>query len=168
MRSESSKSEFLSVCFTTCHTSCSVTPSPHHFPARHTHRNSFPEESPASAVQASAIDLTQSGIGTVRMWPPLPTRSTIAQCSSRRCKCANVRSANSRRRSPHPSNTARIAQSRLPFSVVGSGACQRQGSQIQARSIRNRYSAVLCGEIGGFELRSLISRGPSARADQVR
>jgi hypothetical protein len=31
--------------------------------------------------------------GTVLMWPPFPTRSTIAQCSSRRCKCANSKSA---------------------------------------------------------------------------
>jgi hypothetical protein len=31
--------------------------------------------------------LTHSGTGTVRMWPPLPTRSTMAQCSSR---CRNA------------------------------------------------------------------------------
>ncbi len=51
------------------------------------------------------------------MWPPLRTRSTMAQCSSRCCKCVKSRSANSRRRSPQPSNTARIARSRFPLSV---------------------------------------------------
>jgi hypothetical protein len=34
---------------------------------------------------------------------------TMAQCSSRCCKCANSRSASSRRRSPQPNSTARIA-----------------------------------------------------------
>ena len=58
------------------------------------------------------------------MCPPLPTRSTIAQCSSRCCKCVKSRSANSRLRSPQPSKTARIARSRLPLSVLASGACQ--------------------------------------------
>jgi hypothetical protein len=67
-----------------------------------------------------------SGTGTVRMWPPLPTRSTIAQCSSRCCKCVKSRSANSRRRSPQPSNTARIAPSRFPLSVFGPGDCQKR------------------------------------------
>ena len=32
---------------------------------------------------SSSSVLTQSGTGTVRTWPPLPTRSTMAQCSSR-------------------------------------------------------------------------------------
>ena len=52
--------------------------------------------------------LTHSGIGTVRMCPPLPMRSTMAQCSSRCCKCAKSNTANSRRRSPQPSKIARI------------------------------------------------------------
>ena len=68
--------------------------------------------------------LTHSGTG--RMWPPLPTRSTIAQCSSRCCKCVKSKSANSRRRSPQPSNTARIARSRFPLSVFGAGDCQKR------------------------------------------
>jgi hypothetical protein len=60
------------------------------------------------------------------MCPPLPTRSTMAQCSSRCCKCLQSRSANSRRRSPQPSKTARIARSRLPLRVFGSGACHKR------------------------------------------
>src|SRR5271157_1182839 len=35
---------------------------------------------PASAIHSSSPALTQAGIGTVRIWPPLPIRSTIAQC----------------------------------------------------------------------------------------
>jgi hypothetical protein len=49
--------------------------------------------------------------------PPLPTRSTMAQCSSRCCKCVNSRSASSRRRSPQPSKIARIARSRWPLAL---------------------------------------------------
>ena len=74
----------------------------------------------------SMVALTHSGTGTVRMWPPLPTRSTMAQCSSRCCKCVKSRSANSRRRSPQPSKTARIARSRFPLSVSGAGDCQKR------------------------------------------
>ena len=40
----------------------------------------------AEISYASSSLLTQPGNGTVRTWPPLPTRSTMAQCSSRRCK----------------------------------------------------------------------------------
>ncbi len=70
--------------------------------------------------------LSHSGTGTVRMCPPLPTRSTMAQCSSRCCKCANSKSANSRLRSPQPSKMARIVRFRLPFNVCGSGVCQKR------------------------------------------
>ena len=108
---------FLAYCFTTCQTNRSVTPSPQCLPARQTHRKSLPAEIAAAASHSSIVVFTQSGTGTVRMWPPLPTRSTIAQCSSRCCKCLKSRSANSRRRSPHPSKTARIA--RFPLSFEG-------------------------------------------------
>ena len=61
--------------------------------------------------------LTQDGIGTLRMCPPLPTRSTITQCSSRRCMWPTVRAATSERRSPQPSNSPIMAASLLPRSV---------------------------------------------------
>src|SRR3982074_759924 len=41
----------------------------------------FPRSIAAAASQSSSSVLTQSGTGTVRTWPPLPTRSTMAQCS---------------------------------------------------------------------------------------
>ena len=79
--------QFLSVLFQTCQTTRSVTPSPQCLPARQTHRNNLPAQIPAAATQRSMVFLTHSGTGTVRMWPPLPTRSTMAQCSSR---CRNA------------------------------------------------------------------------------
>ena len=60
--------------------------SPQHFPARQTHRNSLPARRSAARIHRSTVVLTHSGIGTVRMCPPLPTRSTMAQCSSRCCR----------------------------------------------------------------------------------
>ena len=92
-------------------------------PAQQTHRNNLAAEIPAAAAQTSMILMTHSGTGTVRMCPPLPTRSTRAQ---RCCKCVKSKSANSRRRSPQPSNTARIARSRFPLSVFGAGDCHNR------------------------------------------
>src|SRR6516164_1982534 len=40
--------------------------------------------------------------------------------------CVKSRSANSRRRSPQPSNTARIARSLFPLSVFGAGDCEKR------------------------------------------
>jgi hypothetical protein len=42
------------------------------------------------------------------------------------CRCVNSRWASSRRRRPQPSKTARMARSRLPFKVSGSGLCQKR------------------------------------------
>lgn len=86
----------------------------------------LPAEMPAAVAHRSTAVLTQSGTGMVLMCPPFPMRSTIAQCSSRRCKCVNSKSANSRRLRPQPSRTARIARSRLPLSVSDGGACQNR------------------------------------------
>ena len=63
----------------------------------------------AAAVQASTAAFTHAGIGTVRMWPALPTRSAMTQCSSR-CWIVSTRSArSSARRKPRPINIATIA-----------------------------------------------------------
>jgi hypothetical protein len=51
--------------------------------------------------------------------------STMAQCSSRRWRSATSSSAASFRRSPQPNRTPSNARSRRPFSVFGSGTCQR-------------------------------------------
>ena len=69
--------------FTMCQTAFTVMPSPQVLPTLLTRRKSFPRSIAAAASQSSSSVLTQSGTGTVRTWPPLPTRSTIAQCSSR-------------------------------------------------------------------------------------
>lgn len=69
----------LAQSFTTCHTTRSVTPFPHVFPARQTHRKTRPSLPPADTSQESIALLTQSGTGTVRICRAFPTKSTIAQ-----------------------------------------------------------------------------------------
>lgn len=61
----------------------------------------------------------------VRMCPSFPIRSTMAQCSSRRCRWPKSSPADSRRRSPQPNRVAISARSRLPFRNAGFGSCQR-------------------------------------------
>jgi len=75
--------------FTMCQTAFTVMPSLHALPALLTLRNSLPRSIAAAASQSSSSVLTQTGTGTVRMWPALPTRSTMAQCSSR-CWSARI------------------------------------------------------------------------------
>ena len=70
--------------FTIWQTTFSVMPPPQIEPVRLTHRNTRPCTMAAVAAQSSSATFTQSGTGTVRMCRPLPTRSTTAQCSSRR------------------------------------------------------------------------------------
>src|SRR6516162_9825890 len=67
--------------FAMCHTAFSVIPSPHILPALLTRRNSLPRLTAAAASHSLSALLTQSGTGTVRTWPPLPTKSTMAPCS---------------------------------------------------------------------------------------
>jgi len=140
---------FFAYSFTTCQTTRSVTPSPQCLPARQTHRNNLPAERAAAATHVSTDALTQSGTGTVRMCPPLPTRSTMAQCSSRFCRWVNSRSASSRRLSPQPSKTARIARSRLPLRVSGSGACQNR----RASSAVSQFPSLTPNFLAPFTLR---------------
>jgi hypothetical protein len=54
----------------------------------------------------------------------LPTRSTIAQRSSRRCKLSSVSSASSRRRKPHPTALPPICAVRLRVELVEELALQ--------------------------------------------
>src|SRR5262249_7354361 len=70
--------------FTTCQTTFSVIFVPQTTPVRQTQRKILPCVISATASQSSIVRFTHSGIGTVRMWPPFPTRSTMAQWSSRR------------------------------------------------------------------------------------
>lgn len=75
-------------------------PLPDEVPCRLTALKSLPSATLAALSQPSTAALTQMGIGPVRTWLPLPTRSTIAQCP-RRIWMAFFRSGtNSERRSP--------------------------------------------------------------------
>jgi len=72
--------------FTTCQTTFSVILAPQTAPVRQTQRKILPcaVAIPATVSHSSTVCFTHSGIGTVRMCPPFPTRSTMAQRSSRR------------------------------------------------------------------------------------
>ena len=101
-------------------------PSPQVFPALQTQRKILPLTIPAAESQSSMVCFTQSGTGTVRIWPPFPIKSTIAQWSSRRWRRSTVNWASSRRRSPQPSRMASRDLSRLPLRVSAAGDCQRR------------------------------------------
>src|SRR5258706_4397887 len=58
-------------------------PVPQAPPALLTRRNTLPLVMFAASVHRSSTALAQSGMGTVRVWPALPCKSMIAQCSSR-------------------------------------------------------------------------------------
>jgi hypothetical protein len=60
-----------------------VMPLPHTVPFFRIERNSLPLATGALSVQRSTVAFTQACTGTVRTWPAFPTRSTIAQWSSR-------------------------------------------------------------------------------------
>ena len=123
---------------------------------------------PAATNHASRVSFTQFGTGTVRMCLPLPTRSTMAQRSSRRCKQSNVSSASSRRRSPQPSKIANIARLRFPVRVWPSGDCQKANASLavnqftQTRAeLTNAFDSMDAGsEFGAHQTRvcCLISK----------
>src|ERR1700751_2514776 len=75
--------DLLAHSFTMCQTVFTVMPSPHVLPTLSTRRNSFPRSIETAVIQSSSSGLTHSGTVTVRTWHPLPTRSTMAQCSAR-------------------------------------------------------------------------------------
>lgn len=63
----------------------------------------------AARVHWSRAVLTQFGMGTVRMWPPLPTRSITAQCPWRIWISSNSNPTSSDLRKPQPNSMASIA-----------------------------------------------------------
>jgi len=56
-------------------TFCSEIPDPQTLPLLATARNTLPFVMPAAEIQSSSDCFAQWGIGTVRMWPPLPIRA---------------------------------------------------------------------------------------------
>ena len=77
-------------------------------------RKTAPSVTPASVNETRTASATQSGTGTVPMWPPFPIRSANTQCSSRCCRSSTWAVANSARRKPHPRRTATICVVALP------------------------------------------------------
>ena len=69
--------------------------------------------------------------GTVRTWPPFPTRSTIAQCRSRIWTSSFLRDTSSARRSPHPSRMEIIVTSRVQRRLSPTlNVCTDMGHQV--------------------------------------
>ena len=62
-----------------------LNPLPQIRPALLIERRSVPVLIRAAVIQTSIPAFTQSGIGMVRMWPHLPTRSAMTQCSALCC-----------------------------------------------------------------------------------
>jgi hypothetical protein len=104
--------------FTICQTAFTVMPSPHVLLTLLTLRNSFPRSILAAVSQSSSSFLTQSGTGTVRIGAPLPTRSTMAQCSSRRCKVIQSQTPWLRAASGRTRAAMRVMLGRVFLSVV--------------------------------------------------
>ena len=84
----------------------SVTPNPASLVDRTTERAGC---NSGGRLQTSIPAFTQSGTGMVRMWPPLPTRSAMTQCSSLCCMSSTRSAVNSARRRPQPSRMANVA-----------------------------------------------------------
>jgi len=108
---------------TTSQSTFAVMPSPQTWPALLIARKTRPCVRPAACVQSSTAAFTQAGIGTVRMCPPLPTRSAMTQCSSRCWMDSNASPSASPRRSPHPRSRATMAWSRSSRNVVAPTPC---------------------------------------------
>jgi len=79
------------------------------FPFRATARKILPSVTLAARVHWSSAALTQCGMGTVRIWPPLPTRSTTAPCPWRIWISSHFKPTSSERRKPQPKSMASIA-----------------------------------------------------------
>jgi hypothetical protein len=62
-----------------------VTPASCRAPFFKTRLNTFPSLTPESRCQTSTSPLHQFGTGTVRIRPPLPTKSTMTQWLSLNC-----------------------------------------------------------------------------------
>jgi hypothetical protein len=112
------RADFLTMCQTAFSEICS----PLTCPDRSTFLNMHPSLIWAAVIQQSSCTRTQSGIGTVRMCRPFPTRSTIAQRPSRCSRSRNRSETASCLRSPQASRSASRALSRLPFNLSESGA----------------------------------------------
>ena len=100
--------------FTTPQMTLGLKPSPQIRPALLIDRSKMPSAMPEPSIHESIAALTQRGTGIVRIWPPLPIRSAITQCSSRCWISSTLNAVSSARRSPQPRRIASVAKSRFP------------------------------------------------------
>src|SRR5262245_13312251 len=103
---------------TTSHSTFGDMASPQTRPALLIARNTGPSVIAAAAAKASTAAFTHDGIGTVRTWPALPTRSAMTQRSSR-CWTASTYSVaaitelTAVKRAPIPTSASSIMDDRL-------------------------------------------------------
>jgi hypothetical protein len=76
VRRDALQPRFFAAAFTTYQTTFWEIALPQTFPVRLTLRKIFPSLIPAATVHSSSARFAHSGIGTVRMCPPLPIKST--------------------------------------------------------------------------------------------
>jgi len=103
-------------------------PSPQMRPILDTLRKILPRSISAARSHSFSSATTQSGIGTVRMCPLLPNRSTMAQWSFRCCRWSSLRLTASCRLRPHARSKARRARSRFPLFVRYRAPAKAPGS----------------------------------------
>ena len=94
---------------TTYQTTFADSPLPHTLPRLLTARNILPFVTSAAEVQRSRACFAHCGIGTVRMCPPLPVKSTMAQWPWRIWTSSVSSPTNSDRRNPQPNSIASMA-----------------------------------------------------------
>jgi len=99
-----------------------VRPAPYTRPPLLMARNAQPLSTPAAFLHSSMKILHQLGTGTVRRFLPFPSRSTSTQRPSRSWISSTESRTHSSRRNPQVSSNAKIARSRLPLRVSGSGS----------------------------------------------
>lgn len=76
----------------------------------------------AASIHRTIASFAHGGSGTVRVRPRIPITLSNTHRPSCRCKSSTFKRTTSLLRSPHPTMRPRIARSRLPFCVFGSGA----------------------------------------------
>jgi hypothetical protein len=92
------------------------------FPSRPTARNTGPSPMPAASIHRTIASFAHGGSGTRQVRPCVPITLSNTHRPSCRCKSSTFRQTTSLLRSPHLTMRPRIARSRLPFGVFGSGA----------------------------------------------
>src|SRR6516162_1944963 len=128
---------------TTYQTTFCEMPRPHTFPNLATARKILPSLTPAARVHWSSAALTQFGMDTVRMWPPLPIRSTTAQWLWRTSMSSNSKPTSSDLRKPQPKQHGQHRVIALRAHTVTTSALEYFRTLLCAQPIAGTESELL-------------------------